>query len=329
LSRFINKDARGRAGALCGRMLAFGGAFVGTCIAPFLVMDPAHSNLVLNQNCEHAIIVLDTKGIIVGWYCGAELVFGYTAAEAIGKPSSILFVSEDVQKGMPSYEMAVAAHDRDAEDDRWMLRKDGMRIWVTGSLGPLKDENGQLIGFGKILRNRTDLKSRLEWLEKHLETHELVIQRKNNFISTLAHEIRNPLGAISTALALLNRIGSPDPDGAFARATISRQVEFLSRLVNDLLEVTLAPFCSTVDDTILRDRVNLHRTWETCWLRTGFLESSPVRAGIARLFDNLAAVVQWRMIKRKVHHRIRARSTSTKITKWNTGRRTSAAHRKN
>ena len=196
--------------------------------------------LMLDQDCEHAIIMLDPKGLITGWYCGAESVFGYKADDVIGRPSSMLFVPEDVQKGMPSYEMAVASHDRDAEDDRWMLRKDGMRIWVTGTLAPLKDENEQLIGYGKILRNRTDLKSRLEWLEKQVQTHELAIDRKNNFISTLAHEIRNPLAAISTALELLNKIGSQDPNGVFARATIARQVEFLSRLVHDLLEVTRA-----------------------------------------------------------------------------------------
>ena len=221
--------------------------------------------LLTSQDCEHAIIILDPEGLIVGWYCGAQRIFGYDAEEVLGRPSSILFAPEDVQKAMPAYELQVARVDSEAEDDRWMVRKDGSRIWVTGSLAPLHDKSGNLVGFGKILRNRTDLKSRLEWLERQSESHQQVVDRKNKFISTLAHEIRNPLHAISTALHLLERLGTQNPEGEFARATIARQVEFLSRLVNDLLEVTRADSGKIeLKRAILKVQDVIHAAAQTC-----------------------------------------------------------------
>ena len=81
-------------------------------------------NLLLSQLCEHAIIALDPEGRIVGWYCGAETVFGYAKEEVFGRPSSILFSPEDIEKGMPSYEMAVLVVEREfrsghGESDRF------------------------------------------------------------------------------------------------------------------------------------------------------------------------------------------------------------------
>lgn len=194
--------------------------------------------LLLAQDPEHAVILLDLDGRIMAWAGAAERIFGYEASEVLGQPSSLLFAPEDVDKQMPQYEITVATTHRPAEDDRWMLRKDGLRIWATGILVPLRDEADQLVGFGKVLRNRTDLKSRLEWLESQLQNQQQANRQKNNFISTLAHEIRNPLSAMTSALDLLNATGSQNQESQFARSTIKRQIEFLTRLVEDLLEVT-------------------------------------------------------------------------------------------
>jgi PAS domain S-box-containing protein len=194
--------------------------------------------LLLAQDPEHAIILLDVEGRIIAWQGAAEKVLGYAAQEVLGQPSAVLFTPEDVAKEMPAYELEVARSDRQAEDDRWMLRKDGNRIWVTGILAPLYNADGMLVGFGKVLRNRTDLKSRLQWLERRLESMQHSSKRKDNFISTLAHEVRNPLGAMTHALELLEQVGSQDDDCVFARSTLNRQIDFIRRLIDDLLDVT-------------------------------------------------------------------------------------------
>lgn len=194
--------------------------------------------LLPDQMEEHAVILLDPSGRVVAWLSGAERIFGYSAAEVIGQPASMLFSPEDIEKGMPEFERKTAAQDGHAEDDRWMLRKDGLRFWANGVLSPLRNSAGQLIGFGKILRNRTDLKGQIEGLEKRIGSLEKTDERKNAFIATLSHELRNPLFSLFNALELL-RHSTPATEGTtFALSTIERQIEAMRRLIDDLLEMT-------------------------------------------------------------------------------------------
>jgi PAS domain S-box-containing protein len=194
--------------------------------------------LLADQLEEHAVILLDPQGQVLAWLSGAERIFGYSAAEVVGKPASMLFAPEDVEKGMPEFERNTAAQDGHAEDDRWMLRKDGLRFWATGILCPLRSVDGQVLGFGKVLRNRTDLKGQLEGLEKRVGSLEKADERKNAFIATLCHELRNPLFSLFNALELLRHSAPPTEGTTFALSTIERQIEAMRRLIDDLLDMT-------------------------------------------------------------------------------------------
>lgn len=194
--------------------------------------------LFLEQASEHALILLGREGQIVGWLAGAERIFGYTAEEVVGKSASILFTSEDILRKAAEQELHIASKNGPAEDDRWQIRKDGARIWASGVVVPLRDSQGNVVGFGKILRNRTDQKARIENLENHCEALTKADERKNIFMGTLAHELRNPLAPLTSAVDLI-RLTVPDtPDLSFATTLIRRQVEFIQRLVDDLLDVT-------------------------------------------------------------------------------------------
>src|SRR3954463_15864524 len=81
--------------------------------------------LLCERTTEHAFVLLDTTGRIVGWLPGAQNLFGYLPNEILGQPVSKLFTPENVKAGMVEYEQEVARTDVEAEDDRWMLRKDG------------------------------------------------------------------------------------------------------------------------------------------------------------------------------------------------------------
>jgi len=194
----------------------------------------------VQQENEHAIILLDSAGQIVAWLGAAEAVFGYTAKEILGRPASVLFAPEDVAKRMPTYELEVARKNGQAEDDRWMRRKDGRRFWATGVLVPIRADEGAILGFGKVLRNRTDLKGQLESAQKLVERSQQANESKNVFIATLAHELRNPLSAIANASAILETAGAKNDDCRFARTTIQRQVDHIRRMIEDLLEVAKA-----------------------------------------------------------------------------------------
>jgi nitrogen-specific signal transduction histidine kinase len=76
---------------------------------------------------------------------------------ALGRTLALLFTPEDRAAGVPEEELRIAARQRRSEDERWQLRKDGARLWAIGIVVPVHDEQGSLLGFGKILRERTEL----------------------------------------------------------------------------------------------------------------------------------------------------------------------------
>jgi PAS domain S-box-containing protein len=191
-----------------------------------------------DQAREHALIALDERGVIAAWGGEAEALFGYQAQEAIGQNIEMLFTPEDVVGGAPLKEREIADSGAPAEDDRWMRRRDGSRFWATGVLHALHGANGEVIGYGKILRNRTDIKGQLESQQREIQSLRANDDRKNRFIATLAHELRNPLSALSMAAEIL-KLSSEDRDSReFAVSTIDRQVEFSRRMIEDLLDLT-------------------------------------------------------------------------------------------
>ncbi|CAO3435407.1 PAS domain S-box protein [Azospirillum doebereinerae] len=99
---------------------------------------------------DYAIFLTDPQNRITVWLPGAEAVFGWTAAEAIGQPSAILYTPEDQQAGVPEAEMKTAREDGSAPDVRWHLRKDGSHVFIEGSVVALWNGAGELRGFQKI-----------------------------------------------------------------------------------------------------------------------------------------------------------------------------------
>jgi two-component system CheB/CheR fusion protein len=194
-------------------------------------------DILLAHATEHALLLLDTKGRITAWLGASEIIFGYSAAEVLGQPFSMLFTPEDAAKGVPLGELEIAKHGAPAENDRWMLRKDGVRFWATGVLQALRDE-GELLGFGKILRNRTDLKGMVEALENQIEHLETDKQRRDNFVGVLGHELRGPLQSMYAAAELLEPLANGHDSGRFAIDILHTQCEVISRLVEDLLDAT-------------------------------------------------------------------------------------------
>jgi PAS domain S-box-containing protein len=127
--------------------------------------------LILSGVKDHGIIGLDPEGRFVDWNVGAERLTGYRAEEALGQPGSMIFTPEDRTKHEPEKELEQAVREGKAEDERWHLRKDGSCFFASGSVSPLRDEAGRLVGFVKIIRDQTE-RQRAEEERKRL-LHEL------------------------------------------------------------------------------------------------------------------------------------------------------------
>ena len=206
------------------------------------MINPSHIERYLRlqaeQTSEYATLIISPQGIVVWCNATAARMFGYSQETLTGLPARRLFTPEDVERGVAEFELDVASKSSDMDNDRWMFRADGSRFWATGSTTALRDGHGNLMGFGKSLRNRTDIKEQLELLAKRAEALQQADQHKNIFLSTLSHELRNPLAPLANALQLM-RLSSPDNAALqYPIKLIERQVEFIRRLVDDLLDLT-------------------------------------------------------------------------------------------
>ena len=113
-----------------------------------------------------------------------------------------------------------------------MQRKDGSRFWASGITTALYDPAGELIGYTKVMRDSTARKEAEEGLK-------MADRRKDEFLATLAHELRNPLAPIRNSLQVLRMTScGTDPTTDRLCEMMDRQVNHMVRLVDDLLEVS-------------------------------------------------------------------------------------------
>jgi PAS domain S-box-containing protein len=194
--------------------------------------------LLAEQAKGMAVILLDLEGRVLSWNPGAERIFGYAAREILGSTSARLFVPEDVARGLDRQELEIGSRDGTVEDDRWMLRQDGSRFWAAGMLVALRDHDGRIVGYGKVLRNYSEVKEQIETLRNRVDALVATGARKDVFLSTLSHELRNPLAPLSSAVHLIRMTAHDRPDIEAPIGIIERQIHVLRRLVDDLLDVS-------------------------------------------------------------------------------------------
>ncbi|QIJ73973.1 PAS domain S-box protein [Methylobacterium sp. NI91] len=110
---------------------------------------------ILDSATDYAIVATDSDGRVTRWNTGAERILGWTEAEMLGQAIDAFFTPEDRSEGRPEVEMRLARENGSAPNERWHIRRDGTRFWASGEMMPLTAEGGALIGYLKILRDRT------------------------------------------------------------------------------------------------------------------------------------------------------------------------------
>lgn len=122
-----------------------------------------HSAIVESAT-DYAIIATDLDGRVTEWNTGAERILGWSAGEMLGQSAERFFTPEDRAAGVIDREMRNAVELGRGMDERWHLRKSGQRFWASGEMMPLREDGDTLIGYIKILRDRTDEKLRADQL---------------------------------------------------------------------------------------------------------------------------------------------------------------------
>jgi PAS domain S-box-containing protein len=194
------------------------------------------------ESSDDAIVSKSLDGTIRSWNAGAERLFGYTAEQAVGRHISLVIPPDRIAEE-DKIIASIRAGERVDHFETERRRSDGNRIQVSLTISPIKDDAGNVVGASKIARDITDRKQaeaereRLnDSLRKLAADLSEVDRRKNEFLATLSHELRNPLAPIRNMLEVLKR-GNKDTAGQ-AVDMMERQLGQLVRLVDDLLDIS-------------------------------------------------------------------------------------------
>jgi PAS domain S-box-containing protein len=179
---------------------------------------------------DYAIFMLDTEGRVTSWNSGAQRITGYPAEEITGRHFAAFYPKAAIDRKLPEQELAMAREHGRFADEGPRLRKDGTTFWADLVLSPLYDHEGMLMGYANMVRDLTD--------RKRAESLEQAERHTSEFLAMLAHELRNPLAPINNALHLLALREPADATEKWVREVLHRQTAQITRLIEDLLDVS-------------------------------------------------------------------------------------------
>ncbi len=182
------------------------------------------------ESSDDAIVSKSLDGTIQSWNAGAQRIFGWTAAEAVGQPIYLIIPPERHEEERGILER-LRRGERLDHFETVRVAKDGRRIDVSLTVSPIRDAAGRIIGASKVGRDITEHKRAQRALEEASE-------QKDRFLAVLAHELRNPLAPVHNSLQLLRMVDPRSEPAEQARAIMERQVDHLVRLVDDLMDVS-------------------------------------------------------------------------------------------
>ncbi|CDX30730.1 conserved hypothetical protein [Mesorhizobium plurifarium] len=153
-----------------------------------LLSELEHGNerfrLIVENARDYAIILSDPNDTIIDWLPGAAAVFGWSADEMLGKPTSSIFTPEDQAQGVPRQELSRARAEGVAPNVRWHETKDGRRVFLDGQTVTLRNDDGTIRGFMKIGKDITERKRNEE--------------RQAVLTAELQHRVRNVLATVAS-----------------------------------------------------------------------------------------------------------------------------------
>ncbi|MGV2113745.1 sensor histidine kinase [Agrobacterium salinitolerans] len=149
------------------------------------------------ESSDDAIISKSLQGIITTWNLSAERLFGYTAAEAVGRPITIL-IPEDRLDEEPAILARINAGERVDHFETVRRRIDGTFIDISLTISPIRSSDGTIIGASKIARDISERKRAAE--------------RQNMLLREMHHRIKNLFAITGSIISLAARTAKTPPE---------------------------------------------------------------------------------------------------------------------
>ena len=127
------------------------------------------------ESSDDAIISKDLEGVIVSWNRGAQRIFGFTEAEAVGQPITII-IPPELQEEENKILQRLWAGESIEQYETLRVTKEGKKVDVSLMICPLKDSTGRIIGASKIARDITERKQTQDNLRESEERLRLAVE---------------------------------------------------------------------------------------------------------------------------------------------------------
>ena len=194
------------------------------------------------DSSDDSIIGKDLDGTIVSWNQGAERMYGYSAAEIIGRPITVL-VPPERHHEVDAVLAMVRSGNPVPHHETVRVHKHGLPIDVSLTVSPIRDSRGTVIGASSIAQDITEqrwlsatLDATLVSLEEALEQARASEARSRSFLADAAHQLRTPMAGIRACAETLLRGPAPsERDGLLA--DMVRETSRASRLMTGLLRM--------------------------------------------------------------------------------------------
>jgi len=180
------------------------------------------------ESSDDAIIGKDLNGFITSWNKSAERIFGYTAAEVVGRHITIIIPAERLPEE-DKILTTLKTGNRVDHFETMRRHKDGHLVPVSLTVSPIRDGAGNIIGASKVSR---DISDRIQAEEKLKEAS----RKKDDFLANISHELRTPMNAVVGISSLLKHVEGMPPKAVKFIDTLSTSADNLLELINDLLD---------------------------------------------------------------------------------------------
>ncbi len=162
---------------------------------------------ILDSAIDYAIIAIDRQGLVTRWNEGAFRIFGWSEADMLGRTLERIFTPEDVAAERLHVEMRAALRTGRGGDERWHIRKTGERFWALGEMTTLRGEDDAIVGFVKVLRDRTEQRVAEEARDRNEAALKELAETLEQRVEARTRELRDSMDFARLALSAIDGVG--------------------------------------------------------------------------------------------------------------------------